>query len=295
MAFWFFPWSYERKGFEIQALWKFARELAKNSISEETFKTAFKSKGAGFTYLTTICHIVHPDKYLPTDGRTSLYLEKRDTKFKNKIDEMRRHDSPYIAYQSFLKEVGELFPNKTCADISLSAYLEDINDKTKESQIDTDAKINYWVVGATWGDIDNKIDKSAEFIESGEWVNGFAADSGNKSINLVKKVKAGDRIAIKSAFVVEKTISTVRINAVGIVRSNLGDGRHLEVEWLHKGPAFDVIGASYMQAIHNVTDKTDQHLIFKNSFKTERKGLQVANKSPVEKVELQNVPKKIIF
>ena len=153
MAFWFFPWGYERKGFEIEALWKFARELVSNSISEETFKTAFKSKGAGLTYLTTICYIVHPKKYLPTDGRTSLYLEKRDKKLKDKIDEMRRLDSPYSTYQSFLKEVVELFPNKTCADISLSAYLEDVNDKAKESQIDTGANINYWVVGATWGDI----------------------------------------------------------------------------------------------------------------------------------------------
>ena len=126
-------------------------------------------------------------------------------------------------------------------------------------------------------------------------MNGFSADSGNKSINLVKKVKIGDWIAIKSAFVMEKTVSTVRIKAVGIVRNNLGDGRHLEVEWIHKGPAFDVIGASYMQTIHNVTDKTDQHLIFKNSFKTERKGLQVANKSLIEKVELQKASKNLIF
>lgn len=146
-----------------------------------------------------------------------------------------------------------------------------------KSDEDDASDVGYWVVGAMIREIEDgpRVDKTEEYIRNGEWVCGFdEEDEGKhaeKTIERVKEVNVGDFIAIKSAFVKEKKISTIRIKAAGIVTKNLGDGRHLKVDWTFTGPSFDVEGAAYMQTIHQVTDKEDQRLIFKNSYKTVRK------------------------
>lgn len=262
MAFWFTPWGYLQKGFEVDALWKLSAELVNGEVSEKTFNAAYKSKGAGLSYLTTICFIVNPDKYLPLDKRTTKFLGNIETPLEDQIDNIRNLEEPFGEYKKLLNDVSKILPGKSCADISLSAYLEDIGDEA-----DNASDVSYWAVGAMWGDDD----KSAEFIKSGKWVNGYEPDSGDKSIEKVKLVKAGDWIAIKSAFTKERKISTIRIKAVGIVTKNYQDGRHLDIDWKYTGPQFDLEGVTYMQTIHEITDKEDQRLIFNNSYKSVRK------------------------
>ena len=50
-----------------------------------------------------------------------------------------------------------------------------------------------WFVGATY---DGNIDQMPRFIEEGIWENGYE----DKYLDLVKSIKAGDRIAIKAAY-----------------------------------------------------------------------------------------------
>lgn len=92
---------------------------------------------------------------------------------------------------------------------------------------DTDyEEINYWSVGATWDSI-NKLD---EFIENSYWENGH----DNKYIEIVKKMKKGDFIAIKSSFTRKKDgkyISCTRIKALGIIISSDNRGKKIAVEW----------------------------------------------------------------
>ena len=56
----------------------------------------------------------------------------------------------------------------------------------------------------------------------------------------VKSIRPGDRIAIKAAYTRKRelrfdnrgrSVSVMAIKATGIVKENLGDGRHLEVDW----------------------------------------------------------------
>lgn len=92
----------------------------------------------------------------------------------------------------------------------------------------------YWFVGAMWGD--GKGDQTARFLEEGVWQNGYEV----KFAKQVRAMKVGDRIAIKAAFARKhgtpfenkgKTVSAMKIKAIGTVIRNRDDGRTVDVAW----------------------------------------------------------------
>lgn len=267
MAYWFFPWSYELEGFEIDALWNLSRELAKGEVTEASFNAAFKSKGAGLIYLTTICYIVWPNKYLPLDRRTTQYLDDRDASLGKKISELRRLDNPFSAYQKLLKDVSKAFPGKSFTEISLEAYQETSEQELEETDVDELSEANSsgqdcWVAGAFWKG-DKVQDKTAEFVRDGVWRNGFSADSGDNSIESAKSAKPGDLIAIKIASTKGPGHKTpfMKIKALGVITENLGDGVTLKVNWKHT-KEFDVDGIAYRKTFQPVKSASRQQLIF---------------------------------
>lgn len=96
----------------------------------------------------------------------------------------------------------------------------------------TDSK-TYWFVGASYGAGNDQTDR---FLTEGTWQNG----DENKYLDVVRSVRSGDKIAIKSSYVrkhnlpfdVEgESVSVMCIKAIGVVTQNLGDGQTLEVAW----------------------------------------------------------------
>jgi 5-methylcytosine-specific restriction protein B len=92
----------------------------------------------------------------------------------------------------------------------------------------------YWFVGAAW----DEGDQLPRFLEQSVWQNGY----DGKYADQVLGMKPGDRIAIKSAFVQkrdlpfdsrDRSVSVMRIKAIGIITRNHGDGRVVDVEWEH--------------------------------------------------------------
>lgn len=92
--------------------------------------------------------------------------------------------------------------------------------------------MKYWFVGSNI----KKVDQTQRFLDEGIWENGF----DDKYIELVNSVSIGDKIAIKSVYTrkknlpfdnQEKSISTMRIKAIGIVTKNYLDGKRLDVTW----------------------------------------------------------------
>ena len=90
-----------------------------------------------------------------------------------------------------------------------------------------------WFVGATYGGID---DQTPRFLQEGIWENGNV----DKYLDVVKSIRAGDRIAIKSTYTRKHdvpfdnrghTVSVMAIKAIGTVTENLGDGRTFKVDW----------------------------------------------------------------
>jgi 5-methylcytosine-specific restriction enzyme B len=90
----------------------------------------------------------------------------------------------------------------------------------------------YWFVGAAW----DEGDQLPRFLEQSVWQNGY----DGKYADQVRDMKPGDRIAIKSAFVQKRdlpfdsrgrSVSVMRIKAIGTITRNHGDGRVVDVEW----------------------------------------------------------------
>lgn len=90
----------------------------------------------------------------------------------------------------------------------------------------------YWIAGATW----DGEDLTPRFREEGVWRNGWE----DRFSDLVREMRLGDRIAIKSSFVQRRDlrfdnrdvpVSTNRIKATGTIVANPGDGLMVEVDW----------------------------------------------------------------
>jgi 5-methylcytosine-specific restriction protein B len=91
---------------------------------------------------------------------------------------------------------------------------------------------SYWFVGAVW---DGANDQLTRFLEEGVWENGYK----DQFQDLVRRIRPGDQIAIKAAFVKKrvpfdvggKSVSVMRIKATGTILENAGDGRKVRVAW----------------------------------------------------------------
>ena len=96
-----------------------------------------------------------------------------------------------------------------------------------------------WFVGAYYQTGGG--DQTARFVEEGIWENGHL----DRYLEEVKSIRPGDRIAIKAAYTRKRelrfdnrgrSVSVMAIKATGIVKENLGNGRHLEVDWTRVDP-----------------------------------------------------------
>ncbi|MEG1763277.1 MAG: AAA family ATPase, partial [Bacteroidales bacterium] len=123
-----------------------------------------------------------------------------------------------------LANVGDEISGITCNDNSEDVQTSELVESA-------------WYVGATGNDERGiYTDFSDKFISEGIWVNGY----DDKLLDYVRKVKVGDRIAIKAAYTKKKnlpfnnnnkTVGVMGIKAIGIVVENLDDGKTLKVDW----------------------------------------------------------------
>ena len=96
-----------------------------------------------------------------------------------------------------------------------------------------DPSRSFWFVGASWGGND---DQTQRFLQEGIWQNG----QHDKFTDEIMRMKAGDRIAIKASYTRKrglpfdnrgKTVSCMKIKAIGTITENTGDGKTVKVEW----------------------------------------------------------------
>ncbi|MGO1247840.1 MAG: AAA family ATPase [Oceanisphaera sp.] len=74
---WLFPYLKARKSGSIPTLWKLFRAAEKNKIDSDLFNAALAIKGTGFTKLTQCLFYTYPDKYLPIDAQTKIWLKNK--------------------------------------------------------------------------------------------------------------------------------------------------------------------------------------------------------------------------
>jgi 5-methylcytosine-specific restriction protein B len=102
----------------------------------------------------------------------------------------------------------------------------------ESSDEESELGVSYWFVGAVWDKTD---DQTPRFLKEGIWQNGY----DQLFSELVRKMKPGDRIAIKAAFVQKfnlpfdvggKSVSVMRIKATGTIIEHI-DERTVKVTW----------------------------------------------------------------
>ena len=91
----------------------------------------------------------------------------------------------------------------------------------------------HWFVGAYY---DGTEDQTANFLDEGIWRNGYT----DRYLDEVNSMQAGERIAIKAAYVRKRdlpfdnkgnAVSVMGIKATGTITRNHGDGQTVEVDW----------------------------------------------------------------
>ena len=125
---------------------------------------------------------------------------------------------------------------------------------------DNDNTRPVWFVGAAFGGWD---DQTGRFLSEGIWENGHR----ERFLDQVKSIQPGDRIAIKSAYTRKKreglpfdnrghAVSVMAIKATGIVLENIGDGRHLRVDWTPVEPRLEWYFHTYRGTVWEVHPDT---------------------------------------
>ena len=104
----------------------------------------------------------------------------------------------------------------------------------------------YWFVGASFGAVDDQIDR---FIEEGIWEVRRSDSNKAKHSQRINSMQPGDRIAIKSWFTQKydlpfeaspgKTYTGIRIKATGTITGNPQDGLGVRVNWTRVDPPRD--------------------------------------------------------
>jgi len=96
-----------------------------------------------------------------------------------------------------------------------------------------------WFVGAAYNRTE---DQTPRFLAEGIWENGY---EDGKYGDLVRSMRPGDRIAIKSSYTRKRelpfdnrgaTVSVMAIKAVGTIAANLDDGKRVQVNWTPVSP-----------------------------------------------------------
>ncbi|MDW8852898.1 AAA family ATPase [Flavobacterium sp. MMLR14_040] len=172
----------------------------------------------------------------------------------------------------FSNAVNNLPATITYKQIGLRSFYDAFFCEYKNSE-------KYFLVGA-FLDTENPQDQTERFVKESIWSNGYS----DKFNNEVNAVPVGSSIAIKLAFVREKTKAVMLIKARGIIIKNFKDGQNLEVQWEEDFNPFEVNFGGYMQTIKEVTKKDNIQAIWSDE----------QPKKEDNSIENKNLPNKMI-
>jgi 5-methylcytosine-specific restriction enzyme B len=200
---------------------------------------------------------------IPTDEIDAIN-KSGQSKFENKVAWARFYLSKAGLIDGKKRGTWALTPEGEKAELDHAAALEIFRGvqarfKTAGNEDETapepmsghdlfaDPNRRFWFVGAVWSGTD---DQTERFMSEGIWQNGY----DDKFAAHVARMRPGDRIAIKAAFVQKyklpfdnlgKPVSCMRIKAIGTVTTNVGDGKTVKVDWERLDPPRDWLFYTY--------------------------------------------------
>lgn len=131
-------------------------------------------------------------------------------------------------------------------------------DQAPEGEIVPDG-VSYWFVGTAW----DEGDQTPRFLAEGIWQNGH----DEKFSKLVRQMKEGDRIAIKATYTRKhdvpfenrgRTVSAMRIKAIGTIMANHGDGKTVAVDWSEIDPPREWFFYTYRTTVAQARFEDDE-------------------------------------
>ena len=228
---WFFGYQADRKPNDVDRLWKvFTLALGQTPLADPDFARAFdealKVRNTNIN-LTMGLFWIRPKTFLSLDSTMREHLNIK-------------LPSQGVSFQFYRKVVEQVQKNakQDLPHLSAAAWVAVNKGPAPGHHIASTlpkADIDYWLVGAYWGS-EEPADQTKRFLDEGIWENGYE----DRYLDLVKAMKVGDKIAIKSTTTQKNdlpfssfghTASLLLIKATGTVVSNSGDGRRVEVEW----------------------------------------------------------------
>lgn len=73
-----FPWKTIRGNNDINVLWELFGQVKEGKVDEELFQTALNIKSVGKGKLSIVLFYANPERYVPLDSNTSLYLRSKN-------------------------------------------------------------------------------------------------------------------------------------------------------------------------------------------------------------------------
>lgn len=264
-----FYWR-ENESTDIQPLWNlFLAVIADdNEKVKNCFDVVAKQQGIKWN-ITMGLYWIRPYDYISLDSRNRDYLPSLGISvFKeNQIDAAH-----YIPLLESVKEkiASSSIKEKDIPEISYQAWVTDSSSRdSTESQSDK----NYWLLGHAYGSTDPQFDR---FVNDGIWEGRFDESKpvDQRQLSLVRKIKVGDVIMLKSTAVKQRSIPLLRVKAVGIVTDNIKefDGSEYRtcrcnVKYLSINDK-DFDGSSYgayRQTVHIADEKAKEVIEYANS------------------------------
>lgn len=116
-----------------------------------------------------------------------------------------------------------------------------------------DPERQFWFAGSIWNGSE---DQTERFLDEGIWQTN--KDLSDRTSQLVREMRPGDRIAIKATFVQKrdlpfdnrgKPVSVMRLKALGTITENLDDGQTVRVDWTPLEPPKEWLFYTYRNTL----------------------------------------------
>jgi len=264
-----FYWR-ENEKTDIQPLWNlFLAVLANdNEKVKDGFDVVARQQGIKWN-ITMGLYWIRPYDYISLDSRNREYLPSLGISvFKeNQIDAAH-----YIPLLESVKEkiASSSIKEKDIPEISYQAW---VSDSSSSDSTESQSEKNYWLLGHAYGSTDPQFDR---FVNDCIWEGRFDESKpvDQRQLSLVRNIKVGDVIMLKSTAVKQRSIPFLRVKAVGIVTDNMEefDGSEYKtcrcnVKYLSVNDK-DFDGSSYgayRQTVHVADEKAKEVIEYANS------------------------------
>lgn len=236
---------------QILYLWNLFESAITRNQSDfvDYFDKLQQTKGIKWN-LTIGLYWIRPDEYMPLDGNSRTYLQKKGI---HVFDEKEITANNYL---NLLKNVKDGFSNnkfdeKSMVELSYSAW-----------KLNKNENVNFWLVGYSWGGDKSQIER---FFQKSIWEGRFDNIKDGKQIELAREINKGDILILKSTSTkgTNHNIPFLRISAlakVDEINETTENGKAVfscSVEYFSNEKK-DITGNKYGQfrkTIHKCTNK----------------------------------------